>query len=123
MPSEYISTISINSHIHYCVDAYGVYYDETGHGVYFIDRIWQLALILGRSWEQDIEYYKTQLEWLEEPEEKPAEFDIEMTLISLLIKTDFHEFIHHFLHFNDIENDCCSNHENNSGNCWLCNFT
>jgi len=48
----------------------------------------------------------------------------EAEVIKKIISSLFHEFIHFFLHTNNIINDCCEVQHHGVGNrCWLCEFT
>ncbi len=108
MNLEYTSTFSINSQKHNCSDAFGIYYTDTGYGVCFVDMIWNLVEdIVVPSWEQDQEL-REEFKRLEIEEEQISKEDyVDELIIGEIIRTDFHEFVHHFLNTHKIENNCC----------------
>lgn len=153
MTEEYSSTFSINQDRWYDPNEIcGLYNQESKRAVIFLDALKYIRVNEGGScgghylevgieyipWKPDA-YYQAFLKypvvitrrknkWLRQT--ACDKYIGESEVLKEIIKTDFHEFIHHFLTINKISNDCCDEekHQHDSknmifGECWLCNFT
>jgi hypothetical protein len=79
---EYSSIFSVKSYKYEHSDANGIYDENTGHGIIFLDSLWKLVNGLFRlSWEQQKDISHQQVDWLEVEkidDEYATEYDSEL---------------------------------------------